>query len=74
MNADQLRQKAKEILNGMLLPNIPTHDGISIGLSGVDEFVDLLVDAAVAEIRENHQVDVPNTGYYGVIVKKESPT
>jgi len=62
MNAEQLRTKAKEqflkALPGLLRPK------------DVDSLVDLLIAAAVAEIVENHRVDVPNTGYFGLIEKR----
>lgn len=62
MSSDELRDKAKELLN-QLLPRV--HPDF------VDQFVDLMVEAAAAEIREKYMVDVPNTGYYGIVVKKE---
>jgi len=62
MNAQELRQHAKDIL-ARLIPGVE-HD--------VDELVDCLIFAAAAELRENHQVYVWNVGYYGVIERKES--
>jgi len=38
----------------------------------IDAIIDAAVKAAVVEIVERHQVDVPNTGYFGIIVKRES--
>ena len=69
MNAQQLRQDAKAFARmTLLLPSI-------IKGKDVDDFVDAIIDAAVkaavAEITEHYQVDIPNTGYFGVIVKAE---
>ena len=59
--ANDLRQKAKKLFRK--LPELRKAD--------IDELIDAIIDAAVAEIRDGHMVDVPNTGYYGVIVKKD---
>ena len=75
MNAQELRAKAKTILTSMMFATggiDGNSDVISvIVLQRVDDFIDCLIAAAVAEIVEGYQVDVPNTGYFGVIVKQE---
>lgn len=60
MTSEEMRERAKGILRNL----IPGSE------LDIDNLIDLIVEAAVAEIKEKYQVDVPNTGYFGVIVKK----
>lgn len=60
MKADKLRDDAKKLFRN-LIPG----QGID-----TDVLVDLLIEAATAEIREKHRVDIPNTGYYGIVERK----
>lgn len=69
MNAQELRQNAKAFARmTLLVPSV-------IKGKDVDDFVDSIIDAAVkaavAEITEHYQVDVPNTSYFGIIVKAD---
>jgi hypothetical protein len=65
MNVQQLREWAK------VRARVTLQSGNNLNIDEmIDAIIDAAVKAAVVEIIQNYQVDVPNTGYFGVIVKK----